>query len=164
MVLLFYSIAYIHQRMSLVLNTVSGKVSHMNAAITMSPSVLYEGNKIQILQILQYLCTCRLEWKYQIPYSCEGCNSCHHRPSCNCMCIYASQEEEIMYTLWKLKLSLRRVFSLNCDFTHWILLDASMKAVLTNQGSALGSLEKLSMVFNNPLLSVKYLLSLCNGA
>lgn len=131
----------------------------------MPPRVLYEANKIQILQILQYLCTCSENipflhrhlfvdiiapfalHTYQIltvrvvravstSQVATACASIHHRGRRSC-------------TLWKLKLSLWRVFSLKCDFTHcrrWRLLDARIEAVLTNQGSALCPLEELNMV------------------
>lgn len=147
----------------------------------MSPRVLYEANKIQILQ---YLCTCsenipflhrhlfvdiiapfalnrcqiliavRVVRAISTGQAATACASIHHRRRRSC-------------TLWKLKLTLWRVFSLKCDFTHcrrWILLDARIEAVLTNQGSALCPLEELNMAFNHTLLSVKCLLSLHNGA
>lgn len=150
----------------------------------MSPRVLYEANKIQILEILQYLCTCSENIPFLhrhlfvdiiAPFALNtyeiltagrvvravgtgqvatACASIHHR-------------RRRSWTLWKLKLSLWRVFSLKCDFTHcrrWILLDARTEAALTNQGSALCPREELNMVFNHTLLSVKCLLSLRNGA
>lgn len=100
---------------------------------------LFYNKRVKRFKYFKYFSTCRLKWKdlfspqtslrtcviapfalntYQIPDSCEGCNSCHHGPSRNCMCIYSLQEQEIMCTLWENWNALLDQFSLPVAVSH----------------------------------------------